>query len=76
MKGAGIRRTFWMPSKLDALTEEARTKLGMSRSHFYRYAVLRLLEEISVLSTKIHQNIDGSRAQLKLRSKAEESLEN
>lgn len=48
----GERRTFWIPTDLDSIIEEVRAKLGMSKSAFYRYAVVRLLEEMSVLSTK------------------------
>lgn len=48
----GERRTFWIPNNLDSIIEEVREKLGMSKSAFYRYAVVRLLEEMSVLSTK------------------------
>jgi len=48
----GERRTFWVPNDLDDLIEETRKRLGMGKSAFYRYAVVRLLEEMSVLSTK------------------------
>ena len=52
MEEKGERRTFWMQNDLDQLVEEVRKKLGMSKSSFYRYAVVRLLEQMSVLSTK------------------------
>lgn len=53
MKGeVGVRRGVWVPNNLDTIIEEVRQKLGMSKSAFYRYAVVRLLEEMSVLSTK------------------------
>ena len=52
MEEKGERRTFWLRNDLDVLVEETRKKLGMSKSGFYRYAVIRLLEEMSVLSTK------------------------
>ena len=48
----GERRTFWVSNNLDAIIEEVRKKLGLSKSAFYRYAVVRLLEEMSILSTK------------------------
>ena len=50
----GERRTVWMPSKLDSLIEETRTRLGMNRSAFYKYAVIKLLQELSILSEQIH----------------------
>jgi hypothetical protein len=51
----GKRRTFWVSTDMDQLIEETRTKLKMSRSNFYRYAVTRLLQELSVLTTKAHE---------------------
>ena len=63
MEEKGERRTFWMQNNLDALVEETRTKLGMSKSGFYRYAVIRLLQEMSVLSTKVKE--DQERPMLK-----------
>ena len=46
-----------MPDELDKLTEHVRVKLGISRSYFYRYAVTRLLQEMSVLSTKAKEGL-------------------
>ena len=43
---------MWLPNDLDEIVEKVRKNLGMSKSGFYRYAVLRLLEGMSVLSTK------------------------
>lgn len=43
---AGMRRTFWLPNKLDAKVEKARESLGLGRSGFYRYAVVKLLEAL------------------------------
>ena len=48
----GVRRLVWLPNKLDATVEEVRCKLGMNKSAFYRYAITRLLQEMSILSTK------------------------
>lgn len=55
----GVRRTFWVPADLDILIEDVRRKLGMTKSTFYRYAVLRLLEEMSVLSTKAKEGMNS-----------------
>ena len=52
----GERRTFWLQNNLDALVEETREKLGMTKSGFYRYAVIRLLQEMSVLSRKAKES--------------------
>jgi len=41
---AGIRRTVWLPKDLDTKVEEARKKLGLRRSAFYRYAIVKLIE--------------------------------
>jgi hypothetical protein len=51
----GKRRTFWVSTDMDQLIEETRKKLRMSRSNFYRYAAVRLLQELSVLTTKAHE---------------------
>jgi hypothetical protein len=48
----GRLERVWLPNGLYALTEQTRQRLGMSKSAFYRYAITRLLEEMSVLSTK------------------------
>jgi len=48
----GTRRTMWVSTDLDEIVEEVRKKLGLSKSGFYRYAIIRLLEELNVLSTK------------------------
>jgi len=53
----GVRRVFWVPTDLDNLIENVRRKLGMSKSTFYRYAILRLLEDMSVLSTKAKEDM-------------------
>jgi hypothetical protein len=48
----GVRRLVWLPIELDSTIEEVRQRLGMSKSAFYRYAITRLLQEMSILSTK------------------------
>lgn len=48
----GIRRVVWIPHELDMIIERVRKKLGLSRSSFYRNAVLRYLESLSVISSK------------------------
>jgi len=50
----GLRRTVWVPNKLDDAIESTRKRLGMNRSSFYKYAVTKLLQELSVLSETVH----------------------
>jgi len=47
---------IYIPPPLFDLADEARAKLGMSRSRFYQYAITRLLQELSLLSTKVHED--------------------
>jgi len=49
-----IRRTVVLNRKVDEEVERVRRRLGMSRSEFIRYSVLRMLEELNVLSSKAH----------------------
>ena len=51
----GHLRSFWMPGQMDKLVEDTRQNIGMNRSAFYKYAITRLLQEMSVLSTKAHE---------------------
>jgi ACT domain-containing protein len=52
----GTRQLVWLPNDLFELTENARKKLGISRSAFYRYSIMQLLQQLSVLSTKVKEN--------------------
>jgi len=52
-EGRGKMRGFWLPEGIDQLTDEVRLKLGFSRSNFYRYAVIHLLQEMGALSSKV-----------------------
>ena len=52
----GVRRTLWVSKETDSLMEEARLKLSLSKSGFYRYAVVRLLEGMSISSAKVKTN--------------------
>jgi len=49
-KTRGVVRGIYFPNDVDNLVEAARAKLGMSRSQFLRYAVVRLLQDLGVLS--------------------------
>ncbi len=48
----GHMESVWLPNILYEITEETRKKIGMNRSAFYRFAITRLLQEMSILSTK------------------------
>ncbi|MEM2150953.1 MAG: hypothetical protein QXG68_05435 [Candidatus Bathyarchaeia archaeon] len=48
----GVRRVVWIPNELDEIIESVRKRLGISRSGFYRNAVLRYLESLSVISSR------------------------
>ena len=59
MEPVAERRTLYIPKTIDEKVEETRQALGMSRSRFYLYAVTKLLQELSVLSSTIHKQ-EGS----------------
>jgi hypothetical protein len=42
----GKRRSVWLPASLDAKAEEARIKLGLGRSGFYRYAIVEVIKQL------------------------------
>ena len=50
----GTRRSVWMPTELDSVVERARCKIGLNRSAFYKYALTRLLQDLSLLSEAVH----------------------
>ena len=52
----GTRRSVWMPKDLDIVVEKARRKLGLNRSAFYKYALTKLLQDLSLLSEAVHTN--------------------
>jgi len=42
--------------ELDALIEDTRRKISLNRSAFYRYALIRLLERLSILSHAVNSH--------------------
>ena len=60
MEGMAERRTLYIPKTIDEKVEETRRSLGMSRSRFYLYAVTKLLQELSVLSSTVHSHANSS----------------
>jgi len=54
-----IIRAVVLSEDLDTLVEETRRKLGFNRSAFFKYAVVRLLQELSVLTERVHEEVSG-----------------
>ena len=52
-KESGVRRVVWLSAEIDGVIEDARERLGMTRSGFIRYSVLRLLEDLSLLTGRV-----------------------
>jgi len=50
----GKLRTVYIPNGLDEKLEEAREQLRWSRSYFYKYALTKLLQELSLLTEAVH----------------------
>jgi len=57
MKEPGSRQLVWLSKDLFEITEIVRAKLGLSRSGFYRYCILKTLDSMDVLSTKAKASI-------------------
>lgn len=51
----GQLRTVYVPNGLDKKIEETRQRLGWSRSYIFKYALTKLLQELSVLSEVAHE---------------------
>lgn len=46
-----VRRTVVFNKPLDEAVEKVRQSLGMTRSDFIKYSVMRLLEQLNILSS-------------------------
>lgn len=60
MEEAGKRRTLWMPNDLDIKAEEIRKKLGLSRSGFYRFAIIDLIKQFATTAQMKGEEPHGS----------------
>lgn len=49
---SGQMESVWPPNTLHDIAEETRKRLGINRSSFYRYAFIRLQEDMNVFSQK------------------------
>jgi hypothetical protein len=61
----GETRGIYIPATLDKMIEETRKKLGMNRSRFIQYCILRNLQEMSVISAKAHESKDNQQFKVK-----------
>jgi hypothetical protein len=52
LKEKGIRSTVWIPEKLNKKVEKVRKVLGLSKSGFYRYAIIEVLKQFQVKQIK------------------------
>lgn len=48
MAEKGKRRIIWMPNELDQKAEAARKQLGLSKSGFYRYAIVEIIKQFAL----------------------------
>jgi len=44
-KEKGKRRSVWLPDKLETKVEEVRKNLGLSKSGFYRFAIVEVVKQ-------------------------------
>ena len=50
---------IYIPAELLEIAEETRRKLGMNRSRFFQYCLTRVLQDLSVLTSKVHDTESG-----------------
>ena len=50
---SGVCRAIYLPKSLDTQIEKVKERLGWSRSYLYKYALTRLLQELTVLSENV-----------------------
>ena len=49
---SGKRRTVWLPSELDKKAEEVRKALGLSKSGFYKFAIVEIVKQFQTKQFK------------------------
>ena len=54
---SGKSELVYLSQEQFKIAEQVRLKLGFSRSGFYRYCIMRVLEEMSVLSAKAKEDL-------------------
>lgn len=48
---------IYVPKQLFEMVEETRKKLGMNRSRFFQYCIMKTLQELNVLTSNIHKGL-------------------
>lgn len=54
MEDKGKPTAIYLPNGLNQMVEATRVKLGMNRSRFIQYCIMKTLQELNVISTNIH----------------------
>lgn len=49
----------WLSHDVLKIIDEARGELGLTRSEFIRYAIMKLLEGLSLVSTRVKRSGEG-----------------
>lgn len=53
----GKNELVYLKQDLFEISERVRKELGLTRSGFYRYCILRTLDSMSILSTKLKEKL-------------------
>ena len=56
IKERGKRRTVWLPTKLEKRVEAVRKSLGLSKSGFYRFAIVEVVKQYQTKQFKPKEN--------------------
>jgi hypothetical protein len=54
MEEKGKPTAIYLPNGLNQMIESTRAKLGMNRSRFIQYCILKTLQELNVMSANVH----------------------
>jgi hypothetical protein len=54
MEEKGKPTAIYLPNGLNQMIEATRHKLGMNRSRFIQYCILKTLQELNVMSANVH----------------------
>jgi len=62
MEEKGKPTAIYLPNGLNQMIEATRHKLGMSRSRFIQYCVMKTLQELNVVSANVHNKRQQNRS--------------
>ncbi len=48
----GVQESVWLSHEISRIAANTSKRLGMSKSHFYRYAILKTLEQLGDLKNQ------------------------